>query len=150
MLEIGTGTGYSSALMCHRPGEDNMTTIEVDPAVAARADAALETARFSTWTETGDGLLGYPRRAPYDRVIATCAVHRIPTPLSRQTKPGGTVQATVGGAWSYGTGLAKVTVGKDDTAEGRIIGRPSFMQARSQASGPGVRWPLRPHRLCRQ
>ncbi|MFF4223163.1 ATP-grasp peptide maturase system methyltransferase [Streptomyces abikoensis] len=132
VLEIGTGTGYSTALMCHRLGEDNVTTVEVDPQVAARADAALEKAGYSTWTVTGDGLLGHPRRAPYDRVIATCAVRRIPYTWVRQTKPGGVILATVG-SWSYGTGLAKVTVNDDGTAEGRIIGRSSFMQARSQA-----------------
>ncbi|MFJ6459488.1 ATP-grasp peptide maturase system methyltransferase [Streptomyces sp. NPDC091387] len=136
VLEIGTGTGYSSALMCHRLGEDNVTTVEVDPEVSARADSALEAAGFSTWTVTGDGLLGHPRRAPYDRVIATCAVRRIPLTWIRQTKPGGIVLATVGGSWHYGTGLAKVVVGEDGTAEGRIIGRSSFMQARSQATLP--------------
>ncbi|GAA4030527.1 ATP-grasp peptide maturase system methyltransferase [Streptomyces plumbiresistens] len=135
VLEIGTGTGYSTALMCHRLGEDNVTTIEVDPQVAARADAALEEAGFSTWTVTGDGLLGHPHRAPYDRVIATCAVRRIPYTWVRQTKPGGIILATVG-SWPYGTGLAKVTVNADGTAEGRIIGRSSFMQARSQAAAP--------------
>lgn len=135
VLEIGTGTGYSTALLCHRLGEDNVTTIEVDPQVAARADAALETAGYSTWTVTGDGLLGQPRRAPYDRVIATCAVRRIPYAWVRQTKPGGIILATVG-SWPYGTGLAKVSVNEDGTAEGRIIGRSSFMQARSQALVP--------------
>ncbi|MFF8321932.1 ATP-grasp peptide maturase system methyltransferase [Streptomyces bobili] len=135
VLEIGTGTGYSTALMCHRLGEDNVTTIEVDPQVAARADAALEEAGFSTWTVTGDGLLGHPARAPYDRVIATCAVRRIPYTWIRQTKPGGVVLATVG-SWPYGTGLAKVTVNEDGGAEGRIISRSSFMQARSQATKP--------------
>ncbi|NDK26920.1 methyltransferase [Streptomyces sp. TR1341] len=136
VLEIGTGTGYSSALLCSRLGEDNVTTIEVDPGVSARADAALETAGFSTWTVTGDGLLGHPRRAPYDRVIATCAVRRIPYSWVRQTKPSGIILATVGGTWHYGTGLAKVTVAEDGTAEGRIAGRSSFMQARSQAEVP--------------
>lgn len=136
VLEIGTGTGYSSALMCHRLGEDNVTTIEVDPEVSARADDALEAAGFSTWTVTGDGLLGHPRRAPYDRVIATCAVRRIPYTWVRQTKPGGILLATVGGSWHYGTGLAKVTVREDGTAEGGIVGRSSFMQARSQAAVP--------------
>ncbi|MGW1159352.1 ATP-grasp peptide maturase system methyltransferase [Streptomyces sp. NPDC002519] len=136
VLEIGTGTGYSAALMCHRLGEDNVTTVEVDPGVAARADAALETAGYSTWTVTGDGLLGHPRRAPYDRVIATCAVRRIPYAWIRQTKPAGIILATVGGSWQYGTGLAKVTVAEDGTAEGQIIGRSSFMQARSQAEAP--------------
>ncbi|MFF2957368.1 ATP-grasp peptide maturase system methyltransferase [Streptomyces sp. NPDC057963] len=136
VLEIGTGTGYSSALMCFRLGEDNVTTVEVDPDVSARADAALETAGFSTWTVTGDGLLGHPRRAPYDRVIATCAVRRIPYTWIRQTQPGGIILATVGGNWHYGTGLAKVTVAEGGTAEGEIVGRSSFMQARSQAEVP--------------
>ncbi|MGW0764688.1 ATP-grasp peptide maturase system methyltransferase [Streptomyces sp. NPDC002676] len=135
VLEIGTGTGYSTALMCHYLGEDNVTTIEVDPQVAARADAALETVGYSTWTVTGDGLLGHPHRAPYDRVIATCAVRRIPYTWIRQTKPGGIVLGTVG-SWPWGTGLAKVTVGEDGTAEGAFIGRSSFMQARAQAVTP--------------
>jgi methyltransferase of ATP-grasp peptide maturase system len=135
VLEIGTGTGYSTALMCHRLGEDNVTTVEVDPQVAARADAALEEAGYSTWTVTGDGLLGHPARAPYDRIIATCAVRRIPYTWVRQTKPGGIILATVG-SWPYGTGLAKVTVNEDGSATGRIIGRSSFMQARSQATTP--------------
>jgi protein-L-isoaspartate O-methyltransferase len=135
VLEIGTGTGYSTALMCHCLGEDNVTTVEVDPQVAARADAALETVGFSTWTVTGDGLLGHPYRAPYDRTIATCAVRRIPYAWVRQTKPGGIVLGTVG-SWSWGTGLAKITVDDDGTAEGTIIGRSSFMQARAQAVTP--------------
>jgi len=133
VLEIGTGTGYSTALMCHRLGEDNVTTIEVDRQVAARADDALEAAGYSTWTVTGDGLLGHPSRAPYDRVIATCAVRRIPYTWVRQTRPGGVILATIG-SWPYGTGLTRVTVGPDGTAQGRIISRSSFMQARSQAA----------------
>ncbi|WP_435210717.1 ATP-grasp peptide maturase system methyltransferase [Streptomyces sp. bgisy034] len=135
VLEIGTGTGYSSALMCHRLGEDNVTTVEVDPQVAACADAALEEAGHSTWTVTGDGLLGHPVRAPYNRVIATCAVRRIPYTWVRQTQPGGIILATVG-SWPYGTALAKVTVNDDGSAEGQIIGRSSFMHARAQALTP--------------
>ncbi|UGQ14191.1 ATP-grasp peptide maturase system methyltransferase [Yinghuangia sp. ASG 101] len=137
VAEIGTGTGYSTALMCHRLGEDNVTSIEVDAEVAARADDALEKAGFSTWTVTGDGLLGNPRRAPFDRLIATCAVRRIPYTWVRQTRPGGVILATVGpGAWSYGTGLAKLTVREDGTAQGQIIGRSSFMPARAEAAVP--------------
>ncbi|MFF4171788.1 ATP-grasp peptide maturase system methyltransferase [Streptomyces sp. NPDC001744] len=135
VLEIGTGTGYSAALMCHYLGEDHVTTVEVDPQVAARADAALEAVGFSTWTVTGDGLLGHPNRAPYDRVIATCAVRRIPYAWIRQTKPGGVVLGTVG-SWPWGTGLAKLTVGDDGIADGVIVGRSSFMQARAQTMAP--------------
>ncbi|MCM1950535.1 ATP-grasp peptide maturase system methyltransferase [Streptomyces sp. G2] len=135
VLEIGTGTGYSTALMCHYLGEDNVTTVEVDTQVATRADVALEAAGFSTWTVTGDGLLGHPYRAPYDRVIATCAVHRIPYAWIRQTRPGGIVLGTVG-SWPWGTGLARLAVGDDGAAEGSIVGRSSFMQARAQAVAP--------------
>ncbi|MFJ3902222.1 ATP-grasp peptide maturase system methyltransferase [Streptomyces sp. NPDC090025] len=135
VLEIGTGTGYSTALMCHYLGEDDVATVEVDAQVAARADTALEAVGFSTWTVTGDGLLGHPYRAPYDRVIATCAVRRIPYAWIRQTRPGGVVLGTVG-SWPWGTGLAKLAVGEDGTAEGSIIGRSSFMQARAQAVAP--------------
>ncbi|MBD0708652.1 MULTISPECIES: ATP-grasp peptide maturase system methyltransferase [unclassified Streptomyces] len=135
VLEIGTGTGYSTALLCHGLGEDAVATVEVDPEVAARADAALEAVGFSTWTVTGDGLLGHPHRAPYDRVIATCAVRRIPYAWIRQTRPGGIVLGTVG-SWPWGTGLARLTVGEDGTAEGGIVGRSSFMQARAQAVVP--------------
>ncbi|MFD9796248.1 ATP-grasp peptide maturase system methyltransferase [Streptomyces sp. NPDC059070] len=135
VLEIGTGTGYSTALMCHYLGEDNVTTVEVDTQVATRADVALEAAGFSTWTVTGDGLLGHPYRAPYDRVIATCAVRRIPYAWIRQTRPGGVVLGTVG-SWPWGTGLAKLVVDNDGTAEGSIVGRSSFMQARAQAVAP--------------
>ncbi|MEU7184084.1 MULTISPECIES: ATP-grasp peptide maturase system methyltransferase [Streptomyces] len=135
VLEIGTGTGYSTALLCHYLGADNVTTVEVDPEVAERADSALEAVGFSTWTVTGDGLLGHPRNAQYDRTIATCAVRRIPHTWVRQTKPGGIVLSTVG-SWPYGTGLAKVTVDENGNAEGRIIGRSSFMQARAQAVVP--------------
>jgi methyltransferase of ATP-grasp peptide maturase system len=135
VLEIGTGTGYSAALMCHYLGADNVTTVEVDPEVAERADTALEKVGFSTWTVTGDGLVGYPRNAPYDRVIATCAVRRVPHAWVRQTKPGGIILSTVG-FWPYGTGLAKVTVDEHGNAEGRVIRPSSFMQARAQAVVP--------------
>jgi methyltransferase of ATP-grasp peptide maturase system len=135
VLEIGTGTGYSTALLCARLGEDKVTSIEVDSSVAARADAALEAVGYSTWTVTGDGLLGHPLRAPYDRVIATCAVRRIPYAWVRQTRPGGVILATVG-AWPYGTGLARLTVGEDGAAAGSVIGRASFMPARAHALEP--------------
>lgn len=135
VLEIGTGTGYSTALLCARLGEDNVTSIEVDSGVAARADVALESVGYSTWTVTGDGLLGHPLRAPYDRIIATCAVRRIPYTWVRQTRPGGVILATVG-AWSYGTGLARLTVDEHGTATGSLIGRASFMPARAHALEP--------------
>ncbi|MFE5603953.1 methyltransferase, partial [Streptomyces coelicoflavus] len=94
----------------------------------------------------GDGHGGFGRRpeethrwqhrqGASGRPHATCAVRRIPHTWIRQTKPGGIILATLG-SWPYGTGLAKVTVGEGGVAEGRIIGRSSFMQARSQFTAP--------------
>jgi methyltransferase of ATP-grasp peptide maturase system len=130
VLEIGTGTGYSTALLCHRLGEDAVTTVEVDRDVAKRADEALERVGYSTWTVVGDGLAGHPPRAPYDRVVATCAVRRVPYTWVRQTRPGGRILTTLG-SWPNGAGLALLTVGEDGAAEGRMVGHSSFMHARS-------------------
>ncbi|WP_433341784.1 ATP-grasp peptide maturase system methyltransferase [Streptomyces sp. CA-253872] len=130
VLEIGTGTGYSTALLCHRLGEDAVTTVEVDRDVARRADEALERVGYSTWTVVGDGLVGHPARAPYDRVVATCAVRRVPYAWVRQTRPGGRILTTLG-SWPNGAGLALLTVGEDGAAEGGMVGHSSFMHARS-------------------
>ena len=67
VLEIGTGTGYQAALLAHRLGGRNVTSIEIDAAVAAHARKALADADYGAVTVvTGDGAAGYPPRAPYD------------------------------------------------------------------------------------
>ncbi|MFI6517863.1 ATP-grasp peptide maturase system methyltransferase [Spirillospora sp. NPDC050679] len=142
VLEIGTGTGYSTALMCDRLGDDKVTSVEVDPDVAAGAAAALRRAGLSPTLVIGDGLDGVPEHAPYDRVIATCSVRHIPRAWLDQTRPGGRILVTVTG-WLHGYGLAMLDVGDDGVAEGRFLpGTISFMIARPQAAPPisGERW----------
>lgn len=89
VLEIGTGTGYHAALLAHRLGDDAVTTIEVNPDIAAEADQALAHAGYHPTVVCGNGADGVPTRAPFDRIIATCSVSRIPTAWITQTKPGG-------------------------------------------------------------
>ncbi|GAA2398266.1 ATP-grasp peptide maturase system methyltransferase [Actinomadura vinacea] len=133
VLEIGTGTGYSTALMCDRLGDDKITSIEVDPSVAATAAAALRRAGFAPNLVNGDGLDGVPERAPIDRVIATCSVRQIPRTWLDQTRPGGRILVTITG-WLRGYGLAMLDMGDDGIAEGRFLpGTISFMIARPQA-----------------
>ncbi|MFD4755663.1 ATP-grasp peptide maturase system methyltransferase [Streptomyces sp. NPDC058426] len=135
VLEIGTGTGYSTALMCHGIGPRAVTTVEVDPGVARRARDALGAAGYVPHTVTGDGLLGHPERGPYDRIIATCAVRRVPDTWLRQTGPGGVVLTTLG-SWPNGAGLLRLTVRENGDVDGRFLGHTSFMQARAQVPPP--------------
>lgn len=130
VMEIGTGTGWSAALLAARLGEDNVTTIEVDEHIAAQAKANLDAAGFAPHLIVGDGAIGYPNGAPYDRVHATCAVRRIPYPWVGHTRPGGIIALP----WSpnYGLGYALRLTSTGRTAFGRLHGDAGFMMLRSQ------------------
>ncbi|OIJ25529.1 ATP-grasp peptide maturase system methyltransferase [Nocardioides luteus] len=133
VLEFGTGTGYSTALLATVLGDQRVASVELDPDLAARAHTALETVGLHPSTVTGDGLAGHPDGGPYDRAIATFAVRDIPHTWIEQVRPGGTIVATVG-VWAYGTGLARLTVDDDATATGRLVRTSAFMPARAQAT----------------
>ncbi|WP_241844364.1 methyltransferase domain-containing protein [Kitasatospora sp. CB01950] len=94
VLEIGTGTGYSTALGAHRLGDANLTSIEYDPVVGGAAATALKAAGFEPRLIIGDGLRGDPQGGQYDRLVATCSVRYIPLPWLHQVKPGGRILAT--------------------------------------------------------
>ncbi|OKH99832.1 methyltransferase [Streptomyces sp. CB02923] len=132
VMEIGTGTGYSAALMCHRLSPDRVTSIETDPDVAARARDTLNRCGYAPRLIIGDGLAGDPGGAPYDRTIATCGVRHVPYRWVQQTRPGGLILTTLRG-WMRSLGLVRLTIDRDGRAEGRFIDSgPSFMIARQQ------------------
>ncbi|MCX4834365.1 ATP-grasp peptide maturase system methyltransferase [Streptomyces sp. NBC_01016] len=136
VLEIGTGTGYSTALLSNVLGARNVTSVEIDPDAAERARNALDTAGHHPTLITNDGLLGAPDGAPYDRLIAACSVRFVPYPWLRQIKPGGTILVTLGG-WSFGHGLVRLTVDANGEATGRFLpGYTSFMLARPHDHPP--------------
>lgn len=89
VLEIGTGTGWTAALLSARLGAGCVTSIEVDEAVAKQAAANLVAAGPIPALVTGDGAEGAPDSAPYDRVHVTCGVTTVPYAWVEQTRPGG-------------------------------------------------------------
>jgi protein-L-isoaspartate(D-aspartate) O-methyltransferase len=89
VLEIGTGSGYSTALLGELVGPDGIVaSVDVDPPVTARARSLLSNNRYSNvHLTTGDGRLGWPSFALYDRVVAWCSVDAVPLAWLDQSRP---------------------------------------------------------------
>jgi protein-L-isoaspartate O-methyltransferase len=128
VLEIGTGTGYSTALLCERLGSAHVVSIETDPSIAAQAAAAIHQAGYEPTLVTGNGLQGYARRAPYDRIIATCSVRHVPRAWIAQGSEAAIILTTVSG-WLHGSAYLRLTVGTDGTAVGRFLGKTGNIDA---------------------
>jgi methyltransferase of ATP-grasp peptide maturase system len=96
VLEIGTGTGYNAALLCHRLGAQNVTSIDIDARCVAAASINLAILGYAARLLTANGLEGLSEHAPYDRIIATCATTRVPAAWIHQCRPGGVVLANIG------------------------------------------------------
>lgn len=132
VLEIGTGTGYSTALACERLGDNgDVTSVEVDIGRLDQAADALYGCGYYPDLAVADGLYGYWPSAPFDRIVAACSVRAVPAPWLAQTKPGGKLLATLSG-WLYGYARVLLTVTDAYTAEGPLLdGTVSFMAART-------------------
>ncbi|UOX86813.1 methyltransferase domain-containing protein [Amycolatopsis sp. FBCC-B4732] len=133
VLEIGTGTGYNAALLSHRCGAGQVSTVDIDPVLVAQARERLAAAGYHPACAVGDGALGFPAGVLFDRVLCTAAVSSIPLPWLAQTKPGGLVVTTLNRP--LGAGLVRLVAGEDGSGQGRVLARDGrFM-------------PLRAHRL---
>ena len=99
VLEIGAGSGYNAAVMAELVGTTGrIITLERHPSLAEKAGKVLLEAGYSNiQVVVGDGSLGYPEEAPYDRISVTCGAPRVPGPLADQLKEGGTMLIPVGG-----------------------------------------------------
>ncbi|MFE7530063.1 methyltransferase domain-containing protein [Kitasatospora sp. NPDC057542] len=140
VLEQGTGTGWNAALLAHRLGDANVTTVEIDAAVSAQARTALENAGYRPTVVCADGALGHPPGAPYDRITATYGLREIPQAWIGQTRPGGLILAPFGTHYSNADALVRLTVHGDGTASGPFLQPVEFMKMRSQR----LRWPQNP------
>ncbi|NTV89008.1 MAG: protein-L-isoaspartate(D-aspartate) O-methyltransferase [Clostridiales bacterium] len=106
VLEIGTGSGYQTALLAEFSGK--VYTVERIPELAALAQKRLDLLGFSNIEyKTGDGSDGWKENAPYDRIMVTAAAGRLPEELLNQLAEGGSMIVPVGPAWTQELLLVK-------------------------------------------
>lgn len=88
ILEVGTGSGYQAAILAELARE--VYTIERFESLSKRADSILRELGYANIKiRVGDGTLGWPEEASFDRIIITAATPRIPLPLTQQLKESG-------------------------------------------------------------
>ncbi len=130
VLEIGTGSGYHAALCAELVAPQNSQTpghvysIERHKKLVDKAIVNLKNAGFdnSVTVIHGDGTLGYPEEAPYDKILVTAASpEKVPPPLKNQLKDGG-ILCIPAGSKSWGQNLYIVTKKGDDFETEKVTG----------------------------
>ena len=95
VLEIGTGSGYQAAILAELARE--VYTIEIVAPLSEQARKTLEDLGYkNVRIKTGNGYLGWPEHAPYDRVMVTAAPDEVPRALVEQLRVGGLMAIPVG------------------------------------------------------
>jgi protein-L-isoaspartate(D-aspartate) O-methyltransferase len=117
VLEVGTGSGYQAAVLAEIVKQ--VHSIEIVPDLAENARRALANAGYrNVEVRTGNGYLGWPDRAPFDRIIVTAAPPEIPRALVDQLAVGGVMVVPVGTSYQE---IAIVTKTPDGVTERRTI-----------------------------
>jgi protein-L-isoaspartate(D-aspartate) O-methyltransferase len=118
VLEVGTGSGYQSAILAELT--DEVYTIEIVPELAHRAQRDLERLGYEERIHFrgGDGYAGWPEAAPFDAIVVTAGADSIPPALLEQLAPGGRLVMPVGDPF---LDQALVLVEKDEA--GRAVSR---------------------------
>lgn len=137
ILEIGTGTGYNAALLSHRIGDRNVVSVDIDPGLVHHAAKCLADLGHSPTLVAGDGAAGAPEHGPYDRIIATAAIHEVPFAWFQQLKPGGKILANLRGDLAGRTLCLLTKHDGDDEVIGPILPIGGhFMWLRPDAADP--------------
>lgn len=97
ILEIGTGSGYQTAILAYLCGSGKIFTIERLPDLLVEAEERFRRLGLTNIeTRLADGAAGWPEEAPFDGIIVAAAAPRIPDPLPEQLGPGGRLVIPVG------------------------------------------------------
>jgi protein-L-isoaspartate(D-aspartate) O-methyltransferase len=95
VLEVGTGSGYQTAVLAQLARR--VCSIERLPTLAARARALVEGLGISNvWIRVGNGTLGWPDEAPFDRILIAAGAPAVPPPLVQQLGEDGRMVLPVG------------------------------------------------------
>lgn len=106
VLEIGTGSGYQTAILAELAKE--IYSIERFEALSKRAQSLLNELGYKNIRmRIGDGTLGWPEEAPFERIIITAACAKVPQPLIEQLKDGGKLILPLGEAYSQALTLVE-------------------------------------------
>jgi protein-L-isoaspartate(D-aspartate) O-methyltransferase len=98
VLEIGTGSGYQAAILAELAGE--VYSIERHAELSRQADQRLRELGYSNvFLRVGDGALGWPEEAPFDRIIVTAGADECPPALWEQLAEGGVLVGPFGPLW---------------------------------------------------
>jgi protein-L-isoaspartate(D-aspartate) O-methyltransferase len=117
VLEIGTGSGYQSAVLSEMVGSSGeVYTIEIVAPLGLLARETLEREGYrNVQVRIGDGYKGWPDEAPFDAIIVTAAPPEVPRPLLDQVRPGGRIVLPVGEVWQDLRVITKRPDGSFDT-----------------------------------
>jgi protein-L-isoaspartate(D-aspartate) O-methyltransferase len=95
VLEIGTGSGYQTAILSSLAKE--VWSIEMHPALSAQAKRVFDTLGLNNvHLKVGDGTLGWPESAPFDAMMVTAGSPQMPEPLLKQLTPEGRIVIPLG------------------------------------------------------
>ena len=119
VLEIGTGSGYQAAILAEL--SRRVVSVERFAELAEKARAVLEDLGYhNVDVFVGDGSLGWPDAAPYDRIIVTAAAPQVAEPWADQLAEGGRLVVPLGDRW--GQTLTVVTKRAGKLEHARICG----------------------------
>jgi len=97
ILEIGTGSGYQTAILAYLAARGKVFTIERLPDLLVEAEERFRRLGLENIeTRLGDGAGGWPEEAPFEGIIVAAAAPRVPEPLTAQLAPGGRLVIPIG------------------------------------------------------
>ncbi|HEY1619724.1 MAG TPA: methyltransferase domain-containing protein, partial [Streptosporangiaceae bacterium] len=114
VLDVGTGTGYGTALLCRRLGAAHVTSTDIDPYLTSTAATRLAAAGLQPRILTADATGPLP--GSYDRIISGTSVRPVPASWLTALRPGGRIVTTITGT----TAILTADLQADGTALGRI------------------------------